>query len=374
MIRLSGTRFSVIRLRSGRLACIVCLLWSALAAGQEAALNGSQLTSGENVRSAFVEVVRDVSQGTARILIDGEPAALGVVVAEDGWIVTKGSQLKGDVTCRLSDGREIPATYHAYHEESDLALLKVDATDLSTVTWSSDSTPEVGQWLATPGLRGAPVGVGILSVPQREIPFKKLRGVLGVRLADEDGAARIEEVIEDSAAAAARLQPGDRIVQVQMDQIDSREALIQLIGSFEPGTRLELRVLRDDEELVVTATLTHPFGQFLSRIAAQNHMGGQLSGRRSGFPAAFQHDTVLSPENCGGPIVDLDGRVVGINIARAGRTESYALPAEFVLSILPELRSGEHPAPDRVAAHSVDQTEEADALPPPPPSTERINP
>jgi serine protease Do len=38
--------------------------------------------------------------------------------------------------------------------------------------------------------------------------------------------------------------------------------------------------------------------------------------------------------------VDLDGKVVGINIARAGRTETYAVPAEAVRQLLPELMSG----------------------------------
>jgi serine protease Do len=53
---------------------------------------------------------------------------------------------------------------------------------------------------------------------------------------------------------------------------------------------------------------------------------------------AFQHDTVLRPADCGGPIVDLDGRVIGFNIARAGRTESYALPAVEVNKVLDQLR------------------------------------
>ncbi|MEX2027294.1 MAG: S1C family serine protease, partial [Pirellulaceae bacterium] len=55
---------------------------------------------------------------------------------------------------------------------------------------------------------------------------------------------------------------------------------------------------------------------------------------------AIQHDTVLKPSECGGPIVDLSGKVVGINIARGGRVESYALPATLVRSLLPDLMSG----------------------------------
>ena len=61
-----------------------------------------------------------------------------------------------------------------------------------------------------------------------------------------------------------------------------------------------------------------------------------LSGRRSGFPA-LQHDTVLHPDQCGGPLVNLDGKVVGINIARASRVASYAIPADVVVPLIQEL-------------------------------------
>jgi len=57
------------------------------------------------------------------------------------------------------------------------------------------------------------------------------------------------------------------------------------------------------------------------------------------FELALQHDTVLQNWQCGGPLVDLDGRAVGLNIARAGRVASYALPAELVRSIYDNLRA-----------------------------------
>ena len=68
-------------------------------------------------------------------------------------------------------------------------------------------------------------------------------------------------------------------------------------------------------------------------------MGSQLSEKRN-FPTILQHDTVIKPTDCGGPLVDLDGRVVGINVARAGRVESYALPSEVVVPLLADLMSG----------------------------------
>src|SRR5207248_917322 len=72
-------------------------------------------------------------------------------------------------------------------------------------------------------------------------------------------------------------------------------------------------------------------------------MGSDLSQKRTGYPTILQHDTVIKPTDCGGPLVDLDGRVVGINIARAGRVESYALPTEVVVPLLADLMTGKSP-------------------------------
>ena len=36
---------------------------------------------------------------------------------------------------------------------------------------------------------------------------------------------------------------------------------------------------------------------------------------------------MLQPWLCGGPLVNLDGEAIGLNIARAGRVTTYALPA-----------------------------------------------
>jgi len=65
-----------------------------------------------------------------------------------------------------------------------------------------------------------------------------------------------------------------------------------------------------------------------------NRMGTQLSKNRSGYDLALQHDCPLEPKDCGGPLVDLDGRVVGINVARAGRVKSYAIPSSVVRELL----------------------------------------
>src|SRR5262249_33204710 len=89
-----------------------------------------------------------------------------------------------------------------------------------------------------------------------------------------------------------------------------------------------------------------------------NNMGSKLSDKRTGFPNILQHDTVLAPADCGGPLVDLDGKAVGINIARAGRVESFAIPSDTVLALLPDLKSGKL-APKGIEDAKIGRTETA---------------
>jgi len=69
-------------------------------------------------------------------------------------------------------------------------------------------------------------------------------------------------------------------------------------------------------------------------------MAGKLSNQSTGYPMALQHDTALQPNEVGGPLVDLDGNAVGINIARAGRVKSFAIPAAEVKQMLKNVESG----------------------------------
>jgi hypothetical protein len=54
---------------------------------------------------------------------------------------------------------------------------------------------------------------------------------------------------------------------------------------------------------------------------------------------------VVDPKNCGGCVVDLDGRAVGVCIARVGRVETYVLPGEVVRPLIADLRAGKFPPP-----------------------------
>jgi serine protease Do len=69
----------------------------------------------------------------------------------------------------------------------------------------------------------------------------------------------------------------------------------------------------------------------------QRRLTGEVSQRAEGFEQAIEHDSVLHPWLCGGPLVNLDGKAIGLNIARASRVSTYALPTRLVKRILDNL-------------------------------------
>ena len=104
-----------------------------------------------------------------------------------------------------------------------------------------------------------------------------------------------------------------------------------------------ITVERSGEELDLDLTLTseQKISPRMARGNSQDNMGSTLSSRRRNFTLALQHDSKLNADQCGGPIVDISGRAIGINIARSGRVSSLALPNEVVLESLEMLKSGE---------------------------------
>jgi serine protease Do len=233
-------------------------------------------------------------------------------------------------------------------DDLDLALLKVEAKGLKAVQWRDAKDVELGDWVVAAGTGKEPVAVGVVSVRTRTMGRRDYppatnpnSGFLGITLAEDpaEGGVKIGTVQPGSGAAKAGLKADDIVLAINNKRVPDPETLMSTVARYKPKDVITLKIKRDGEEQELKATLgARPAD--LSRGDFQNRLGNELSDRRGGFPAILQHDTVLRPGDCGGPLVDLDGKVVGINIARAGRVETYALPSENVLAVLDELKSG----------------------------------
>ncbi|MFK7743053.1 MAG: PDZ domain-containing protein [Planctomycetota bacterium] len=297
------------------------------------------LSQGDAVRRAWSAVVAPLQRTVVTVDVDESSRALGTAVANN-LVVTKYSELQ--LEDREADD---PATLRClvgekphgcqligFDRPSDLALLRLVDAVLEPAQWR-DQAPSVGSFLATPDGTDIPCGIGVLSAAA--YTHTRARAFLGIRFAGSGrGQAEIDEALENGAARAAGLRDGDVVISFDKTEIKAAQDLREQIGKKQPGDRVPVQVRRGDKTRkfeVVLGTDNNP------RRSNQEGIWGELSRVRSGFQKVLQHDTTLEPEDMGGPVIDLDGRVLGVNIARAGRVETLALPAKTVRAVVKKL-------------------------------------
>jgi serine protease Do len=104
----------------------------------------------------------------------------GFIVSADGYIVTNNHLIQGasgtgtvdQVTVTLPDKREFPARIIGRDQPSDLALLKIEGSNLPYVNWGDSTRARVGDWVVAVGNPyglGGTVTAGIISALHRGI-------------------------------------------------------------------------------------------------------------------------------------------------------------------------------------------------------------
>lgn len=254
----------------------------------------------------------------------------GTRFAETPWIISKSSAV-GAHPSALIAGMPLGLDIVARDPSNDLVLLK--SPEMHTVgVRLSDTRGKLptGTFVLSPADDDAGI-VSVVGSSAFSSPKQQSRGFFGVMPGTygENEGAILEQVIEDGAAARAGLLVGDVITRLNDTVIRSQAELRSVLTSIDPGAVVTATLRRDGDELTKTVTL----GGFPE---SSNHAADQIakSGRRDGFREVLSHDADLEPEECGGPLFDLDGRFVGLNIARNSRVRSFTLPATLVAEFL----------------------------------------
>jgi S1-C subfamily serine protease len=141
---------------------------------------------------------------------------------------------------------------------------------------------------------------------------------------------------------ASRLLQGDLHCQLA----DGRRVHAQRVATIEPQDIALLRLAaRDLQPVVWSPGPLPPVGSLLASAGRGPDpiaIGVVSSPSSVTDDPGLWHDTILRPNDCGGPLVDLAGRAVGINLARGERVISRALPAATVHIMLTQL-AAKHP-------------------------------
>lgn len=106
---------------------------------------------------------------------DAQSLGSGFIISEDGYILTNNHVIEGadEIIVRLSDRSELDAKLIGADKSSDIALLKVDESNLPTVKLGDSEELEVGEWVLA---IGSPFGFdhtvtkGIVSAKGRSLP------------------------------------------------------------------------------------------------------------------------------------------------------------------------------------------------------------
>tara|TARA_Y100000588_G_scaffold85032_2_gene90106 strand:+ start:1973 stop:2998 length:1026 start_codon:yes stop_codon:yes gene_type:complete len=302
-------------------------------------LPDEQHRNGKDTLEAFEESSKAGLGSTVRLVRNGRSLAMGTIVSKQGHVITKASVCIGAQEAILADGTKYKVRIRGRDKETDLALLKIKgAEDLTPISWADEENPAEGSWLvaADPTLKRLKVGV----VGAKSRPIDRVGGVIGVILGrdgEELGGVMIERVMPRSAGAAAGLENGDVITTVDRQKVTSREKTIELVGANDPGEVVAIQVKRGEKTLSFRVTLGHRSVTF-EQFDRNARMSGRVSKRKDNFPMIIQHDVSLPPTAMGGAVLNLNGKALGVNVARVDRVTTYALPAKYVREIFEKLR------------------------------------
>ena len=283
----------------------------------------------------------------------------GFVIQPDGLILTNAHVVEGAtrVTVQLTDRREYTAKVIGVDKTSDVAVIKIPATNLPTVNLGDSNSLQVGQWVLA---IGAPFGfensatAGIVSAKGRTLPdsgyvpfiqtdvpinpgnsggplfnmqgqviginsqiYSRTGGYMGVSfsipidvamgvahqimstghvergklgviiqnvdqgLADSFGlpqpeGALVSSVEQDGPAARAGIQPGDVILALNGQPIQTESQLPVQIASMMPGTTVRLTIWRNHSKRDVSVRLVSMGNETVASAQNPQHQGGSL--------------------------------------------------------------------------------------------------
>ena len=301
----------------------------------------------QSVLRDYSHAARNTIGSVVRFIAEREQIAFGIVMSENGEILTKASEISraDEPVCILPNGSQRSFRRIGTDIAWDLMLVKVNADNLTPIEWENNR-PSTGRLLISPDSSGRPILPGVVSIPPLEL-ITSFQGFLGVRLSPgkrRGTRSLVGSLVEGGAAARDGIEVGDVILSVDGKAVGGVSDTMARIKSITPNQLVKIRVLRGDIIRTIAVTLTPRFvsdrqDALLSHYTDERSTGRFASVHNSGFPEVIQHDTDLFPHQCGGPVLDIHGRAVGMNIARAARIISYAIPADAVQRVYQSLRA-----------------------------------
>lgn len=277
----------------------------------------------------------------------GKLVATGAIISSDGYFLTKASEVpKVEGTVFLLPGGK-PAQVREVRRDSriDVLLLQcIGVSGLPAVKWSESKSLALGQWLLSAKQGGKEATrLGVVSARRRQI--RGGSAAIGIRMDERDSPEGVEiiGIAEDSPAAAAGLKENDRLITIAGEAVKKYTVAHELISRREPGDEIEIEYKRGDKLSKCSVRLAS-LNRVITNWTGEDYANGGISIRTDNFPEVIQHDIPLGPGDMGGPVFNLLGQAVAMNIARVDRVTTFALPVEVFWPVVqPWIEEDRHP-------------------------------
>lgn len=265
---------------------------------------------------------------------DKEEKIYGTVFSNT-YVVSKSSMVGNDPVIHQKK-----ATVVRRDREKDLVLLKMEEPISNGITLTkakpdSISFKQLGQFLVSPRLDTANatsvVGTLPFSLPKTNSP-----GFLGASIAIKSGPLLLTFVRRNSPAIANDLKVGDEVISINGIACNKAEDFGATLQKYWPGDTITISLKREGN--VYTKQIVLDEKPMIAGSHPAEMFNGGKSRRRDGFDRLFAHDAILTPNQCGGPVFDIAGNFVGINIARYSRTSTIVIPSEVVWEFVTDKR------------------------------------
>lgn len=229
----------------------------------------------------------------------------GVIISEDGYIVTNNHVVADadKLEVLMNDNSSYDAKIIGTDEASDLALIKIDASGLSPITFGDSESVKIGEWVLAVGNPfgfNSTVTAGIISAKARSLGQNGQKGGLN-----------IESFIQTDAA----LNPGNSggaLVNLKGELIGINSAIYSNTGSysgfsFAIPTTIVKKVMTDIRQYgtVQRAVLGCQVSELDAKIAKEKNITAAKSGllvrsvsdRSTAMELGLKEDDVITAIN-----------------------------------------------------------------------------
>jgi serine protease Do len=181
-----------------------------------------------------------------------ESSGSGFIVSKDGYILTNNHVVAGSdqVTVRLLDRREFKAKVVGTDPNTDLAVLKIDANNLTPAPLGSSSAARVGEWVLAVG---NPLG--------ENLTFTVTSGIISAKGRSLALPGQSDRSIQDFIQTDAAINPGNSggpLVSVEGQVIGVNSAIASETGYYSGyGFAIPIDLARNVMDQIITSGRVH---------------------------------------------------------------------------------------------------------------------